>query len=100
MYTENTENEIIITIIISDPKQVSIHFSNYFVAVAKKLTKKVRKANNKYQDYLKNPNEQSIYLTEIEPDEIKTQIKNLNSKKASDIFDISANFLKFAGDKI
>ena len=93
MYTENTENEIIITIIISDPKQVSIHFSNYFVAVAKKLTKKVRKANNKYQDYLKNPNEQSIYLTE-------TQIKNLNCKKASDIFDISANFLKFAGDKI
>ena len=41
-----------------------------------------------------------MYLTEIEPDEIKTQIKNLNSKRASDIFGISANFLKIAGDKI
>ena len=41
-----------------------------------------------------------MYLTEIEPDEIKIQIKNLNSKKASDFFGISANFLKFAGDKI
>ena len=41
-----------------------------------------------------------MYLTEIETDEIKTQIRNLNSKKASDIFGISANFLKFAGDKI
>ena len=62
MYTENTENEIIITIIITDLKQVASLSSNYFVAVAKNLTKKVGKANNKYQDHLKNPNEQSIYL--------------------------------------
>ena len=41
-----------------------------------------------------------MYLTEIEPAETKTQIKNLNSKQASDIFDISANFLKFAGNKV
>ena len=75
-------------------------FNNYFVTVAKKLTKKVGQTNSKYQDYLKNPNKHSMYLTEIEPDEIKTQIKNLNNKKPSDILDISANFLKFAGDKI
>ena len=41
-----------------------------------------------------------MYLTEIEPDETKTQIKNLNSKHASDTFDISANFLKFAAKKV
>ena len=41
-----------------------------------------------------------MYLTEIEPDEIRTQIQNLNFKKTNDIFGISANFLKFAGDKI
>ena len=41
-----------------------------------------------------------MYLTEIEPAETKTQIKNLNSEQASDIFDISANFLKFAGNKV
>ena len=41
-----------------------------------------------------------MYLTEIDPDETKTQIKNLNSKHASDIFDISANFLKFAPKKV
>ena len=49
-----------------------------------------------------------MYLTEIDPDETKTQIKNLNSKhasdifdiSASDIFDISANFLKFAAKKV
>ena len=47
-----------------------------------------------------------MYLTEIDPDETKTQIKNLNSKHANskhyqhDIFDISANFLKFAPKKV
>ena len=44
-----------------------------------------------------------MYLTEIDPDETKTQIKNLNSKHASDTFDtfdISANFLKFAAKKV
>ena len=38
-------------------------FNNYFVKVAEKLTKKIGQTNNKYQDYLKNPNEHSIYLT-------------------------------------
>ena len=70
------------------------------MTVAEKITEKIGQTNNKYQDYLKNPNEHSIYLTEIEPDEIRTQIPNLSSKKTSDIFGISANFLKFAGDKI
>ena len=43
--------------------------------VAEKLTKKICETNKKYQDYLKNPNVPywSMYLTEIEPDEIKMQ---------------------------
>ena len=72
-------------IIITNPKQAANQFNNYFVTVAEKLTKKIGGTNKKYQDYLKNPNERSLYLTEIEPDEIKTQIKNLTSKEASDI---------------
>ena len=31
---------------------------------------------------------------------LKHKYKNLSNKKASDILGISANFLKFAGDKI
>ena len=46
-----------------------------------------------------------MYLTEIDPDETKTQIKNLNSehvisRDTFDIFDISENFLKFAAKKV
>ena len=87
-------------IIITDPKQVANQFKNYFVTVAEKLTEKIGQTNNKYQDYLKNTNEHSMHRTEIESDEIRTQIQNLNSKKISDIFRIAANFPKFAGDKI
>ena len=42
------------------------------MTVAEKLTKQIGQTNNKYQDYLKNWNEHSMYITEIEPDEIKT----------------------------
>ena len=54
-------------------------FNNYFVTGAEKLTKKIGQTNNKYKKNpnLKNPNEHSMYLTEIQPDEIKTQIKKL-----------------------
>ena len=58
-------------------------FNNYFVTVAEKLTEKIGQTNNKYQDYLKN---QMNTVCEIEPDEIRTQIKSLNSKKISDIY--------------
>ena len=59
---------------------------NNFVTVTEKLTKKIGQTSNIYQDYLKNPNDHSVYLTEIELDAIKKQIKNPNNKKASDIF--------------
>ena len=41
-------------IIITNPKQISHQFNNYFVTVAEKLTKQIGQTN-KYQDYLKNP---------------------------------------------
>ena len=54
-------------ILITDPKQMTNKFNNYFVTVAEKLTK--------------NPNEYSMYLTGIESNEIKTQIKIYTTKK-------------------
>ena len=53
MYTENTENEIIIAIIITDLKQVASLSSNYFVAVAKNLTKKLVKQITNIKTILK-----------------------------------------------
>ena len=50
------ENEIIMT----DSKQVSNKFNNYFVTVAENLTEKNGQTNNKYQEYLKTASENSL----------------------------------------
>ena len=41
-----------------------------------------------------------MFLKEVEPDETKKIINNLDIKKASDIFDITPKLLKTASDKI
>ena len=49
-----------------DPKKLSNKFNNYFINVAKKLLEDNCKANIKYEYYLKNSNEHSLYLKETE----------------------------------
>ena len=43
---------------------------------------------------LKNPNEHSFFIKEVTPDEILKKLKNLNTKKASDICGISPKLIK------
>ena len=51
-----SENEVIIT----DSKQVSNKFNNYFVTVAENLTERNGQTNSKYQEYLKTTSENSL----------------------------------------
>ena len=83
--------------LVTDQKIVSKLFNNYFVNVADNLAKKIPKPNTKYQDYLKNPNEHSIYLHETTPDEVEKIIGKLDPKKAADIYGISTKLVKDGG---
>ena len=83
--------------LVTDQKIVSKLFNNYFINVADNLAKKIPKPNTKFQDYLKNPNEHSIYLHETTPDEVEKIISNLDSKKAADIYGISTQLIKDGG---
>ena len=83
--------------LITDQKLVSKLFNNYFVNVADNLARKIPKPNTKFQDYLKNPNEHSIYLQETTPDEVEKLISKLDSKKAADIYGISPQIIKDGG---
>ena len=83
--------------LVTDQKTVSKLFNNYFVNVADNLAKKIPKPNTKYQDYLKNPNEHSIYLHETTPDEVEKIIGNLDPNKAADIYGISTKLVKDGG---
>ena len=84
--------------IISDQKKVADKFNKFYTNIAKKLLKELGKPNTKYQDYLKNPNEHSIYLNETDPGEVANLIKKLDISKAGDIYGISPKLIKLAGD--
>ena len=64
--------------------------------MAEKLVEKIGNVNNKFQDYLKNPNKHSIFLNETDPGEVSDIIKSLDIKKASDIYNISPKIIKEA----
>ena len=60
--------------------------NDYVINVADNLAQKIPKPNTKYQDFLKNPNVHSLYLTEIAPYEIDEIIHDLGSNKSGDIY--------------
>ena len=86
--------------LISDPLQVANKFNNYYLNIADKLCEKIPKVNNKFQDYLKNPNKNKLTLNETTPDEILKVINNLDGKKSGDIFSISPDLVKLSGQVI
>ena len=82
--------------IIIDQKIVANKFNDFFINVADKLVQKLGKGNTEFQDYLKNPNESSLFLSEIDPGEIALLILKLETKKSSDIYGLSPKLLIFA----
>ena len=71
--------------------------NDYFINVADNLAQKIPKPNTKYQDFLKNPNVHSLYLTEIAPYEIDEIIHDLGSNKSGDIYGNTSNIVKLGG---
>ena len=53
-----------------------------------------------FQDYLKNPNEHSLFLKEAEPVEILKILNSLNTKKSNDILVISPKLIKIAAENL
>ena len=84
--------------IITDQKKVADKFNKFYTNIAKKLVSELGKPSTKYQDYLKNPNEHSIYLNETNPDEVAALIRKLDITKAGDIYGISPQLIKSGGE--
>ena len=83
--------------LITEQKIVADKMNHYFVNVADKLAEKIPKPNTKFQDYLKNPNEHSMYLKETTPAEVEDIIKELDPNKAPDLYGISTKVIKMGG---
>ena len=66
--------------------------------MAQNLLNDLGDTNNQFQDYLKNPNGHSFFLKETEPKEVFEILRELNAKKATDVYRISPKFIRIAAD--
>ena len=55
-------------VMITEQRIVMSKFNKYFINVAQNLLKDLEGSNNKFQNYLKDPNENGFFLKEIEPE--------------------------------
>ena len=83
--------------LFTDQKIVVDKMNNYFVNVADNLAKKIPRTNQSHNDYLKNPNTHSMYLTEIASDEIHKIIQDMGINKSGDIYGNNPNLIKHGG---
>ena len=82
--------------ILTDQKTVANRFNKFYTNVAGNLLKNLGESPTKFQDYLKNPNEHSIFLAETDPDEIEEIILKLDITKSGDIYGITPKLVKYA----
>ena len=80
--------------IVCSCKTITEKFHNYFTNNAEKLLKNMGETNNKFQDYLKNPNKHNLFMKETDSKEVNKYLNNLYMKKANDIHGISPKHLK------
>ena len=83
--------------IITNQKTVANKFNKFYTSVAEKLVLKLGNPATKFQDYLKNPNEHSIFLNETDPGEVATLIRGLDITKSGDIYGINPRLIKDGG---
>ena len=86
--------------IVLDQKQVANTFNTFFANVAEGLVNQIANPPTKFQDYLKNPNQCSIFLKEVDQGEVYSLFAKLDTKKAGDIYEISPYFVKTAATEL
>ena len=59
---------------------------------------KVTDTNSKFQDYLKNPNEHSIFMKEIDFGEVYDILRKLDTTKSGDIYGITPKLLSLGAE--
>ena len=84
-------------VIVTDQKKVAARFNKFYANIANKLLMDLGKPNTKYQDYLKNPNEHSMFLNETDPGEVATIIQSLDTTKAGDVYGFNPKLISLAG---
>ena len=83
--------------IITDQKIVANKFNKFYTTIADKLVANLGKPSTKFQDYLKNPNEHTLFLNETDHGEVAILLYKQDITKSGDIYGISPRLVKDAG---
>ena len=85
----NIDNEI-----ITDDLTNSNHFNNFFTSVAKNLVNKIPKTPKSFNSYLKNPNENSFFLSPITKEDVEDILRTLKTYKTAGPGSVPTRILK------
>ena len=79
--------------IVTNQKDVTNIFNNYFVNVAENLSKDLGAPKSTVYKYLDNPNQYNFFTTPTDPQEVLTLLNDIDPKKAPDVYNISPKFV-------
>ena len=95
----STEKLLINNQCITDQKTITSEFNKYFCSVGEKLASKIRDTGiDNFKQYLNQPTQQSLFLTNITINEITIEINNLEQNKSPGHDEFTAKFLKISHD--
>ena len=86
--------------IITEQKKVADTFNRFFTNVADSLLKDMGNSTTKFQEYLKNVNEQTIFLKEVDFGEVRDILKNLDITKSGDLYGISPKLIQCVANEM
>ena len=91
---ELLENDVL----INEPSQISNCLNEYFVSIGRELSENTQ-ISGSFSDYLLCPRQNSFYLSQVDPTEVKNVIIGLKNS-AHDIYTLPVYILKMVSDII
>ena len=83
-------------LIIDDPKEIANVMNTHFTSVAEKLARELEKPKSKFNKFLGAENRSSIFLRNVDIDEVYEETTALDTKKAMGYDEIPPKIIKWA----
>ena len=91
---------LINNITIDDPKQITIHFNDYFVNIVSKLVSNLPQLTHNFQTYLPSPTLNSLYFQGTTLFEIKKLVNNIQPKNSFGTDEVPSSILQTTPDNV